>query len=76
MMKWEPIAAPCLLYFQKALVFVSGGAADIADPCQFAEVKLPVLVGGIVPEKCGGNVLFAHLQPPDLLSLCFRIFHT
>ena len=39
------------LRFQKALVFVGGGAADVADPCQFAVVELAVFVAGIVPQK-------------------------
>ena len=34
-----------LLRFQKALVFVGGGAADVADSCQFAAVQLPILMG-------------------------------
>ena len=46
--------APCLLCFQKALVFVGGGAADVAHSCQFTDVELPVLVGGIVAEKGRG----------------------
>ena len=37
-----------VLAFQKAFVFVGGGAADVADPCQFADVQLPVLVGADV----------------------------
>ena len=35
------------LYFLKGFVFVGGGAADVADPCQFADVQLPVFVDGI-----------------------------
>jgi hypothetical protein len=37
------VSAP-FLCFQKAFVFVGGGAADIAGPCQFADVQLPVFV--------------------------------
>ena len=66
---------PRLWLFQKCFVFVGGSAADVADSCQFADVQLAVLVGGIVPQKGGGDVLFAHLRPPDLLPLCFRICH-
>ena len=54
--------------FQKALVFVSGGAADVAHSCQFADVELPFLVGGIVAEECGGDVLFTHLRTPLFLT--------
>ena len=54
--------APCLLCFQKAFVFVGGGAADVADPCQFTDVELSVFMGGIVAEKTCGDVLFAHLR--------------
>jgi len=42
------------LSFQKALVFVNGGTADVAHSRQFADVELPVFVGGIVAEKHGG----------------------
>ena len=45
------------LCFQKVLVFVGGGSADIAHSCQFADVQLTVLVGGIVAEEGGGDVL-------------------
>ena len=67
--------APCLLYFQKALVFVGGGSADVAYSRQFADVELSVLMGGIVTEKTCGDVLFAYLRTPDLPSLCPCIFH-
>ena len=63
------------LCFQKALVFVGCGSADVAHSCQFADVELPVFVGGIVAEKTCGDVLFAYLRTPDLPSLCSRIFH-
>ena len=43
--------APCLLCFQKAFVFVGGGSADVAHSCQFADVQLPVFVGGIVAKE-------------------------
>ena len=61
------MSAP-FLCFQKAFLFVAGGAADVADPCQFADVQLPVFVGRIVPQKRGGDVLFAHLRPPLFLT--------
>ena len=32
---------------------------------QFADVELAVLVGGIVSQKYGGDVLFAYLRPAD-----------
>ena len=60
---------------EKSNVFVGGGSADVAHSCQFADVELPVFVGGIVPQKYGGGVLFAYLRTPDLPSLCPRIFH-
>ena len=61
------MSAP-FLCFQKAFVFVCGGAADIAHSRQFADVQLPVFVGGIVPQKGGGDVLFAYLRPPLFLT--------
>ena len=59
---------PVLLFLQKGFVFICGGAADVADPRQFADGQLPVLVGGIVPQKGSGDVLFTHLRTPDLPS--------
>ena len=50
--------APGLLCFQKALVFVGCCSADVAHSCQFADVPLPVFVGGIVPQKYGGDGWF------------------
>ena len=49
-------------------MLVDGGAADVAHSRQFADVELPVFVGGIVAEKTCGDVLFTHLRPPDLPS--------
>ena len=60
---------------EKSNVFVGGGTADIAHSRQFADIQLPVFVGGIVAEKTCGDVLFAYLRTPDLPSLCPRIFH-
>ena len=59
-----------ILPFQKALVFVGGGSADVAHSRQFADGQLPVLVGGIVAEETCRDVLFAYLRTPDLPSLC------
>ena len=59
-----------MLYFQKSNVFVNCGSADVADPCEFRHIQLLALVGGIVAEEGGGDVFFAHLRSPDLLSLC------
>ena len=42
--------APCLLCFQKSIVFVNCGSADVANPCQLADIQLLALVGGIVPK--------------------------
>ena len=47
------------LCFQKSNVFVGCRSADVAHSRQFADVELPVFVGGIVPQKYGGDVLFA-----------------
>ena len=46
------------LRFQKALIFVCGGSADVAYSRQFADVQLPVFVGGIVSQKYGGDGWF------------------
>lgn len=40
-----------ILCFQKYNVFVCGGSADVADPCQFADIQLPVFESGIVAEE-------------------------
>ena len=53
--------------FQKALVFVGGGAADVAHSRQFADVQLPVFVGGIVPQKYGGDFLFCGRRPLQMV---------
>ena len=69
--------APCsILPFQEGFVFVGGGAADVAHSRQFADVQLTVLVGGVVAEECGGDVLFAHLRSPDLPPFCSGVLHT
>ena len=49
--------APCFHASKSAFVFVSGGSADVADPCQFADIQLLALVGGIVAKEDGGDVL-------------------
>ena len=55
----EPTGSLFLLCFQKTNVFVGCGSADVADPCQFADIQLLTLVGGIVAKEGGGDVLFA-----------------
>ena len=45
--------------FQKAFVFVGGGAADVADPHKFADVQLPIFIGGIMSQKGSGHILVA-----------------
>ena len=40
-----------ILYFQKSNVFVNCGSADVADPCQFADIQLLALVGRIVAKE-------------------------
>ena len=69
------VAPGVSLSLQKGFVFVGGGAANVAHSRQFADVELSVLVGGLVPQKCGGDVLFTHLRTPDLPPLCSRNFH-
>jgi|GEM_PF-3423718 len=64
-----------MLCFQKSNVFVNCGSADVADPCQFADIQLLTLVGEIVAKEGGGDVLFAHLRSPDLSPLGSGIFH-
>ena len=59
-----------ILCFQKSNVFVGGGSADVADPCQFRHIQLLALVGGVVAKEVGGDVLSAHLRP--LESTCKR----
>ena len=60
---------PVSLCFQKALVFVGCGSADVAHSCQFADIQLLALVGGIVAKKTCGDVLLAYLRTPDLLPV-------
>ena len=60
---------PVPLCFQKSNVFVSCGSADVADSCQFADIQLLALVGGIVAEEGGGDVFFAHLRTSSFLWL-------
>ena len=43
------------LSFQKSNVFVNCGSADVANPCQFADIQLLALVGGIVAKEGGGD---------------------
>ena len=66
---------PVSLCLQKRNVFIDGCAAHIADPCQLADIQTAGFVGRIVAVKGGGDILFTHLRPPDLPSLCPRIFH-
>jgi len=63
--------ASCHLCFQKSNVFIGCGSADVADPCQFRHIQLLALVGGIVAEEGGGDVLFTHLRPADRAALCY-----
>ena len=63
------------LSFQKSNVFVCGGSADVADPCEFRHIQLLALVGGVVAKEGGGDVLFADLRTPDLPSLGSGVFH-
>ena len=47
--------APCFLCFPKCLVLISGCSADVAHSRQFADVPLPVFVGGVMA-KDGGRM--------------------
>ena len=49
-MKWEANHGFPFSRFQKALVFVGGGAADVAHSRQFTDVELPVFVGDSAAE--------------------------
>ena len=69
MAKWSGRNVRSIFMLPKGFVFVGGGAADVADPCQFTDVQLPVLMGRIVAEKHGVDVLFTHLRPLDLSAL-------
>ena len=40
-----------LLCFQKSNVLVCCGSADVADPCQFADIQLLALVGGVAAQE-------------------------
>ena len=60
-MKWEANHGFPFLSLQKGFVFVSGGAADVADPRQFADVQLTVFVSGIVAQKCNREIIFSYL---------------
>ena len=71
----EPITAPCLLCVQNSNVLVCCGSADVADPCQLADIQLLALVGGVVAKEGGGDVLFAHLRSADLPPLGSGICH-
>lgn len=52
--------------FQKALVFVGGGAADVAHSCQFADIHLPGFSGG-----CGHPPLFLFLVRDILHNILY-----
>ena len=65
---WSGHIGRSFLSFQKVFVFVGGSPADVAHSRQFADVELSVFVGGVVAQEGGGDVLFAYLRPPDLLS--------
>ena len=49
------------LRFQKALIFVCGGSADVADPCQFVDVQLSVFIGR---DSAGENLRGCPLYSP------------
>ena len=45
-MKWEANHSFPFSRFRKALVFVGGGAADVAEPCEFRHIQLLTLGSG------------------------------
>ena len=61
-------AAFLLLPFQKANVFINRCPAQITHPSQLAYIQLPLLVGGIVAEEHGGNIVCGCLRSADLGS--------
>lgn len=63
------------LPFQKVNVFVNGRSAQITNSCQFADIEVSALVGGVVPEKSRRKVIHGYLRPPDLLPLCPCVRH-
>ena len=68
--------APCsILSFQKSNVLVCRGSADVADPCEFRHIQLLALVSGVMAEKGGGDVLFAHLRPAELYAFSLGVCH-
>ena len=69
------MAPGSLLPFQKVNVFVNGCPAQITNSCQFADVEVSALVGGVVPEESRRKVIHGDLRPPDLFPLGSGIFH-
>lgn len=68
--------APCsFLPFQKVNVFVDRRSAQITNSCQFADVEMSALVGGVVPEKSRRKVIHGDLRSPDLFPLCPCVRH-
>ena len=59
--------------FQKSNVLVGGGSADVADPCQLADIQLLALVGGVVAKEGGGDIFFGHLRSADLSPFRFGV---
>ena len=68
------MSAP-FLCFQKSIVFVCCGSADVADPCEFRHIQLLALVGGVVAKEGGRDVLFAHLRSADLSPFGSGVLH-
>ena len=67
-----------LYFFQKSNVFINRRSAQITNSCQFADVEVSALVGGVVPEKsrrkaiCGRPICFPFalaIATPDRNSL-------
>ena len=68
------MSAP-FLPFQKVNVFVNGRSAQITNSCQFADVEVSALVGGIMQEEDCGNAVFGCLRSAALLVLGLSVRH-
>ena len=73
--KWERNQVRSHLCFQKRNIFVNRSPAQITNSCQFADVELSALVGGVVPKESRRKVIHGNLRPPDLLPLFPCVCH-
>ena len=68
---WSGRKSAPFLCFQKSNVLVSGGSADVADPCQFADIQLLALVGRVVAKEGGELTCGCPIYRP--LALAFSM---